>query len=721
MLNLKKLRQFRTIAVHRARLYWLQNPANLLVKADKLLAQGALKEAEINYRRLSKKCPEEPLAYIGLAKVNLRKGIPSRAISHLRLAFELKDTDVRGEWHSLYTRALIANHSFGEAETYNQKLRESGEFPVVADVGLILCARAAGNNLLALERVEAFLSLRPNNPWARQQYSELLAAEGRFSEAKVVLNSLLSNDPENLDILIKLADNESSSKSYSAALEIWRDIVDLSPLNDRICVGLVNALIDANEISEAQAFVDQNLNSVSSVVFRQIQVRIWNAQFEFAKSLEFFEDLISENPENQSLVMQACFCLQSLHRSTGNEAHARKALALLDGCIAARPSEQRIKIREQRILFLISLGRDAEATKEISKLPQENRQLRLELEIWRLQKVQELESAKNVWRALTDQFFVSEIQPPDTLQLVSPAPREIPKESILLFTAVKNERWRLPWFMQYYRSLGVDYFFFVDNESSDGTREYLLNQPDVCLYRSDDNYAQACAGIRWINALIERHGDDCWCLYVDVDEALVFPGCESHSLTSLLTYMSAQGHEAMSGFMLDMVSLDTQSMLHPENYMGFISDYDHFENSYSHIPTHKCPFGFTRGGARKIFGMHENATKTPIIRGGKGISFLKSSHIISPAKISDVTCALLHFKMAGEYASYFSNEVANKGRGSHCNRRHANYLEKLMDFEVYKETYPDKFTRFESSNQLLKLGLLTASADLLAMQSRSDD
>lgn len=717
----KQSRRPFTLITHRVRANLHQNPAKLLMLADDFLVRGKVEEAEIYYRRLYKKYPEEALASIGLAKVNLRKGIPSQAIRHMRRVFELKDTEVRNDWHSLYTNALIANNSVGEAEAYNQKLRESGDFPFVADVGLIQCARAAGNNSLALERVDAFLSLRPNNSWARRIYSELLTAEGRFSEAKIVLRNILSDDPKDLDTLITLARCESNSKSYAAALKVWRDIVDLSPLNDRICAGLVKALIDANEISEAQAFVDQNLNSVSSVAFRQIQVRIWNAQFEFAKSLELLEDLISENPENQSLVMQACFCLQGLHRSTGNEAHARKALALLDGCIAARPSEERMKIREQRILFLISLGRDAEAMKEISKLPQENSQLRLELDVWRLQKGQELESAKNVWRALTDQFFVSEIQPPDTLQLVSPAPREIPKESILLFTAVKNERWRLPWFMQYYRSLGVDYFFFVDNESSDETREYLLNQPDVCLYRSDDNYAEACAGIRWINALIERHGDDCWCLYVDVDEALVFPGCESHSLASVLTYMSAKGHEAMSGFMLDLVSLDTQSMQHPENYMGFISDYDHFENSYSRIPTHKCPYGFMRGGARQIFGMHENATKTPIIRGGKGISFLKSSHIISPAKISDVTCVLLHFKMAGEYASYFSNEVANKGRGSHCNRRHANYLEKLMDFEVYKATCPDKFTRFESSNQLLKLGLLTASADLLAMQSRSDD
>lgn len=721
MLTQKKFLRLFNLMTLWVRAYRHTNPAELLVLADDFLVQSKLKEAEICYRHVANRCPEEALAFVGLARVNLRDGKPSLAIRQMKLIFGFKETQMKGDWHSLYTNALLANHNYADAETHNLNLKTSGEFPVAADVGLINCARAVGDNALALARVEEFLSLRPKNPWARRHYGVLLNAAGRFDEARTVLHSLLSEDPKDVDTLINLAVNESHSKRYLAALEIWRDIINFAPLNDRICAGFVNALIEADELSEAQMFFDKNLDIGPSIASCQLQVRVWNADFKYDKSLELLEPLIRENPENKNLVMQACSCLQSLQRFSGDESHARKALNLLDGLIATTPDNQQTQIREQRILFLIALGLDFEASEEISKLPQGKTQRRLELEAWRLQKAQEVESAKEVWHALTDEFFVSEIQPPDNLELVSGLPQRVPKESILLFTAVKNERWRLPWFMDYYRSLGIDHFFFVDNGSGDGTLEYLLDQPDVCLYRSDDNYAQACAGIRWINSLVERHGEECWCLYVDVDEALVFPGCETHSLTSLLNYMSAQGHEAMSGFMLDMVSLDRGSEGHLENYLAFLSDYDYFENSYSRVHTHRCPYAFTRGGARKIFGMHENATKTPIIRGGKGVSFLQSSHVVSPAKVSDVTCALLHFKLAGDYASYFSNEVASKGRGKSCNRRHTTYLEKLTDFEIYKETHKDKFTRFESSGQLLKLGLLTTSPDLLAMQGRSDD
>jgi hypothetical protein len=39
-------------------------------------------------------------------------------------------------------------------------------------------------------------------------------------------------------------------------------------------------------------------------------------------------------------------------------------------------------------------------------------------------------------------------------------------------------------------------------------------------------------GMRWVNELIDRHGRRNRCLFVDADEALVFPGYEDVMLTS---------------------------------------------------------------------------------------------------------------------------------------------------------------------------------------------
>ncbi|MDP3959400.1 MAG: glycosyltransferase family 2 protein, partial [Pseudorhodobacter sp.] len=41
---------------------------------------------------------------------------------------------------------------------------------------------------------------------------------------------------------------------------------------------------------------------------------------------------------------------------------------------------------------------------------------------------------------------------------------------ILLFSTLRNERVRLPYFLKYYREMGINHFLIVDNGSDDGSR-----------------------------------------------------------------------------------------------------------------------------------------------------------------------------------------------------------------------------------------------------------
>jgi len=60
----------------------------------------------------------------------------------------------------------------------------------------------------------------------------------------------------------------------------------------------------------------------------------------------------------------------------------------------------------------------------------------------------------------------------------------------------------LPWFLSYYRKIGVDKFFIIDNDSDDGTADYLSNQKDVHLFWTDVEFNKAGQGMKWINDLI---------------------------------------------------------------------------------------------------------------------------------------------------------------------------------------------------------------------------
>ena len=68
------------------------------------------------------------------------------------------------------------------------------------------------------------------------------------------------------------------------------------------------------------------------------------------------------------------------------------------------------------------------------------------------------------------------------------AVRALDAAELLVVAVARNERTLLPHFLDHYRKLGVQHFVLVDNLSDDGTREYLLLQPDVVLYSADTEY-----------------------------------------------------------------------------------------------------------------------------------------------------------------------------------------------------------------------------------------
>ena len=74
--------------------------------------------------------------------------------------------------------------------------------------------------------------------------------------------------------------------------------------------------------------------------------------------------------------------------------------------------------------------------------------------------------------------------------------RRVRREPILLFTCLRNEKVRLPYFLQYYRDLGVDHFLIVDNDSDDGSREYLA-APARCVALDHQGQLQARRASAW--------------------------------------------------------------------------------------------------------------------------------------------------------------------------------------------------------------------------------
>ncbi len=76
--------------------------------------------------------------------------------------------------------------------------------------------------------------------------------------------------------------------------------------------------------------------------------------------------------------------------------------------------------------------------------------------------------------------------------------RNLSPSDVLCFIVLRNEKVRLPFFLKYYRALGIKHFFIVDNGSTDGSTQYLAAQSDVSLWETSKNYKSARFGMDWL-------------------------------------------------------------------------------------------------------------------------------------------------------------------------------------------------------------------------------
>lgn len=131
-------------------------------------------------------------------------------------------------------------------------------------------------------------------------------------------------------------------------------------------------------------------------------------------------------------------------------------------------------------------------------------------------------------------------------------PEDSAKREIRVFTVVKNEMARLPYFLDYHRNLGANRFIFLDNGSTDGSYAFLLKQPDCHVFHTSDKYSEATSGIKWTKRLLDEYGTGHWCMVLDADELLVYPECETVNIRKFCDFLDSEGSEVLYTFLLDM-------------------------------------------------------------------------------------------------------------------------------------------------------------------------
>jgi hypothetical protein len=224
---------------------------------------------------------------------------------------------------------------------------------------------------------------------------------------------------------------------------------------------------------------------------------------------------------------------------------------------------------------------------------------------------------------------------------------------VLLFSTFRDEYVRLPYFMKYYRDLGVAHFIMVDNDSQDGGREYLAAQDDVSLWTTKSSYKKSRFGVDWLNWLQGKYGHGHWTLVVDPDEFFIYPFCDTRPIRALTDWLDTSQVRSFGTMLLDMYPkggidavpyrlgqdpLEIAAWFDPGNYV---------------IEKNKA-FGnlWIQGGPRARVFFHDNPkkapalNKTPLVKWDKRNAYVSSTHMLLPRGLN-----LTYDEWGGEKAS----------------------------------------------------------------------
>ncbi|MEL6168929.1 MAG: glycosyltransferase family 2 protein [Pseudomonadota bacterium] len=251
--------------------------------------------------------------------------------------------------------------------------------------------------------------------------------------------------------------------------------------------------------------------------------------------------------------------------------------------------------------------------------------------------------------------------------------RSIRPADILVFTVVRNEAMRLPYFLRYYRNLGVSHFLIVDNGSDDGTAEYLEKQSDVSVFSAPGSYKQARFGMDWVNGLLNRYANGHWALVVDADEFFVYPFCDTRPLEALTDWLDASSIRSFGALLLDMYPkgpLDATPYRTGEDPFEVAGWFDPGNYTITKNPLfHNL---WIQGGARArtfFADRPERApalNKIPLVKWRSGYAFASSTHMLLPRGLNLVYDAwggektsgcLLHAKFLHTFAERSAEEI----------------------------------------------------------------
>ncbi len=296
---------------------------------------------------------------------------------------------------------------------------------------------------------------------------------------------------------------------------------------------------------------------------------------------------------------------------------------------------------------------------------------------------------------------------------------QIKPDDILLFCTFRNEDVRLPYFLKYYRALGINHFLFVDNSSDDGGCAYVAEQPDVSVWTTTAGYGDSRYGVDWLTALQSKYAHGHWALTVDVDEFFVYPFCDTRPIRALADWLDASEVRSFGAMLLDMYPKGPVSdavYARGDDPLTVANWFD--PGNYIMTRNKLLRNLWIQGGPRARLFFEEKPkqapalNKVPFVKWRRPYAYVSSTHMILPRGLN-----LVYDRQGGEKASgillhaKFLNTFGDRANEEASRAEHYGRGREYKSYVAKHDNAPDLWSQWSEQyinwRQLEILGLMS--------------
>jgi glycosyltransferase involved in cell wall biosynthesis len=291
---------------------------------------------------------------------------------------------------------------------------------------------------------------------------------------------------------------------------------------------------------------------------------------------------------------------------------------------------------------------------------------------------------------------------------------DIEPQDILCCVVARNEILRLPYFLSYYRKKGIGKFLVVDNDSTDNSLSYMLDQPDIYVWHSSYSFSKANFGAGWFELLLRKYGIGHWCLIADADELLYYPECENRSIIELCQDLDRKKKRAFNAVLLDMYSDKPVKATRYKPGQDFLEVCPYFDRQFYHTKyenggPYRNQTRYLGGVRERIFGRSGGyyLSKVPLLKYHSDFILAGGQHWTNcpETEIATESGCLLHFKYFSCFRNYVWQQVRRKEHYDNA-MQYKEYAQGLSQNEAL--TFYDKkhSIKLQGSRQLVQLGIM---------------